>query len=223
MSASTKRESYATYLDIAYGSRPESYYSRFVRTPIPKGASVLDWGCGLGGMLLSLEKLDPSLALHGADIIRETLDRLRQARPSWDLRLVAADPPILPWPEDSFDRVFLLDVIEHVRDTSLLLSEVHRLLKPGGILVLSTPDRWAFYKRPGGIFPNLRFNWNRLRGREWVDPTHLTEYTVRGLRELLRASRFGDVDFHPSLWHRTLWLRPPKSHYSFVVELKKSI
>ena len=214
-------EPYANYLDAAYGSRPESYYRQFLRSPLPQGASVLDWGCGLGGMLLTLEGVDSSLSLHGADILAETLDRLRDARPSWDLRRVAPQPTSLPWPDSSFDRVFLLDVVEHVPEPLEMLSEAHRVLKPGGILVLSTPDRWAFYKRPGGLWANLRFNWNRLLGREWVDPTHLTEYTVGRLRTLLKSSKFGDGGFKPSLWHRSLWLRPPKSHYSFVVELRK--
>jgi len=216
-----RQGSYANYLDTAYGARPESYYRQFVRTPLPTGSAVLDWGCGLGGMLLSLEKLDPTLALHGADIIGETLDRLREVRPAWDLRQIDPSPIALPWSDHSFDRIFLLDVIEHVPDPLAMLSEAHRLLKPGGILVLSTPDRWAFYKRPGGLLANLRFNWNRLRGREWVDPTHLVEYTVGGLRKVLKASRFGDADFAPSPWHRTLWLRPPKRHYSFLVELAR--
>jgi len=221
ISTNARTERYADYLDAAYGSRPESYYRQFLRTPIQSGASVLDWGCGLGGMLLALEKTDPGLGLHGADIIRDTLDRLREARPSWDLREVPSDPATLPWADSSFDRIFLLDVVEHVREPLEMLSEAHRTLKPGGILVLSTPDRWAFYKRPGGFVRNLGFNWNRLRGREWVDPTHLTEFTAGGLRALLRASKFGDADFHPSVWHRSLWLRPPKRHYSFIVELAR--
>lgn len=180
---------------------------------------MLDWGCGLGGLLHALSTTGTDLRLHGADIIDETLDSLRAKQPTWDLRKIPAHPPKLPWADATFDRIFLLDVIEHAQAPVDLLAEAHRLLKPGGILTLSTPDRFAFYKRPGGILASLRFNIRRLLGREWIDPTHLTEYTVSSLRKVLGKSPFGLVDFHPSPWHRTLWARPPKKHYSFLVEL----
>ena len=201
---------YANYLQTAYGERPASYYLQFADPRPVAGQSVLDWGCGLGGLLHALDTTIPGLDLHGGDVIDSTLDSLRTRQPGWDLRRIDPASPTLPWEASSFDRIFLLDVIEHVPNPGSLLVEAFRLLKPGGILTLSTPDRWAFYKRPGGIASNVRFNLRRLLGREWVDPTHLTEYTVGGIRKLLADSPFGASDFRPSPWHLSLWLRPPK-------------
>jgi len=214
---------YAGYLQDAYGQRPPTYYLQFVRTPLRSGDAVLDWGCGLGGLLHALSTSGTPLRLFGADIIDQTLDSLRERHPDWDLRRIDPHPPVLPWADATFDRIFLLDVIEHAQAPMDLLAEAHRLLKPGGILTLSTPDRLAFYKRPGGILASIGFNIRRLLGREWIDPTHLTEYTVGGLRRILAKSPFTDADFHPSSWHRTLWARPPRKHYSFLLELRKAL
>lgn len=216
------KTNYSAYLQDAYASRPESYYLGFLKTPVRPGQAILDWGCGLGGMLSALEHHCPGLRLCGADIIDETLDRIRSQRPEWDLRKIDVEAGSLPWEAGSFDRIFLLDVIEHVPRPDQLLAEAHRLLRQGGVLTLSTPDRWAFYKKPGaGTLGNIGFNWRRLRGREWVDPTHLTEYTVSALRDLLARSPFTAASFQPSQWHRLLWARPPKRHFSFVVDLAK--
>lgn len=213
---------YSDYLQEAYAARPESYYLGFIRTPVMQGQSVLDWGCGLGGFLFALEKRCPGVQLAGADILDDTLGKLKSARPEWDLRKIDVASPQLPWDGGSFDRIFLLDVIEHVPDPSALLSEAHRLLRAGGILTISTPDRLAFFKKPGaGIAGNIAYNLRRILGREWVDPTHLTEHTVGSLRRILSGSPFTSSMFRPSGWHRIPWLRPPKRHFSFLVELRK--
>jgi len=212
--------SYGDYLETAYGGRPTTYYRQFLRTPLGAARDVLDWGCGLGGML-ELVASESAARIAGLDLQEVCLDRIRSRHPDWDLRLLVLPGLVAPFESASFDRIFLLDVIEHVSEPVELLRECHRLLRPGGVLTLSTPDRLAFYKREGGIVANLRFNLRRLLGREWVDPTHVTEYTVSGLRRILSASPFGDAAFAPSPWHRTLWARPPRRHYSFVVDLVK--
>ncbi len=212
---------YSAYLQDAYAARPASYYLGFVKTPVESGQSVLDWGCGLGGLLLALEGNCPGLKLSGADVLDDTLARIREAKPDWDLRKIDVAASQLPWEAGRFDRIFLLDVIEHVPDPVALLAEARRLLKTGGILTISTPDRWAFYKKPGkGLAGNIGFNLRRIFGLEWVDPTHLTEYTTWSLARLLSRSAFGASGFRPSAWHWIPWARPPKRHFSFVVELQ---
>lgn len=219
------RSEYGKFLQQAYGSKPSGYYEAFLRIPVVAGQDILDWGCGLGGFLSTLAALPIAreLRLYGLDLLPDSVDSTKERVPQADVRLL--EPPGLkgPWPDSSFDRIFLLDVLEHVPDPESLLSELHRLLKPGGILTISTPDRWAFYKRPGaGRVGSLIFNLRRLLGKEWVDPTHRIEYTRGELKGLLARSPFGAGDFQPSIWHRSLWLRPIKKHFSFLVDLRKA-
>jgi O-antigen biosynthesis protein len=212
---------YIAYLQTMYQSRGESYYSQFIYAPIPKNANVLDWGCGLGKMLEYINNKYPSSKLYGVDINSECVDLVKGNHPDWQIEKLAMPALRTPYPDSSFDRIFMLDVIEHVYEPDQLLLECYRLLKPKGVLTISTPDRLAFYKQEKGILKNIRFNFLRLVGKKWVDPTHKTEYTARSLKQILTASPFGSKSFKPSLWHQTIWARPLKKYYSFIVDLCK--
>ena len=78
------------------------------------------------------------MAVIGIDVAEEPLRRARAQSPELDLRLVPAEGP---WPLDdaSFDLVWAGETIEHVADTAAWLSEVRRVLRSGGTLLLSTP------------------------------------------------------------------------------------
>lgn len=104
-----------------------------------QGAVVLDAGCGVGGT---------SAALHarGADVIAVDRDPARLeavARALPDIDVEQADLEELPFPDASFDAIVLQDVIEHVTAPYEVLCELARVLVPGGVLYLSTPNRQA--------------------------------------------------------------------------------
>lgn len=216
---------YGRFLSVAYGNKPPGYYEAFLRVSPREGDKILDWGCGLGLFLATLAETPQAatLSLHGIDLLPDSVEATRARLPHADIRLL--EPPGLrtPWEAETFDRVFLLDVIEHSDQPVRLLEEIHRILKPGGLLTISTPDRLAFYKRPGeGRLGSIGFNLARLAGRQWVDPTHVTEHTLGSLRSLLAASPFGAGQFRPSGWHRIPWIRPLRKHFSFLVDLRKA-
>lgn len=217
-------QEYFEYLRTTYSPRPESYYRQVLTVPLEKGAAVLDWGCGVGGLLELVGKELPGSRLTGLDMNPECVRFLKDRHPDWRLELL--QPPGLrsPFPDASFDRVFLLDVLEHVREPASLLAECHRLLRPGGILTLSTPDRLAYHKKAAGHplgAANLLFNVRHLLGREWLDPTHVTEWTAGGMLRVLADSPFRRHDFKPVLWQRIPWARPPRKYYAFIVNLFK--
>lgn len=215
-------QEYLKYLQNTYGGRGENYYRQFLRVPVRNSEVVLDWGCGLGGLLETVARSAPQAELHAVDLNPECVASVQARHPDWDIRPLSMPGIQAPHGDVSFDRLFLLDVIEHCPEPLALLRECHRLLKPGGALTLSTPDRWAYHKPRQGLAANFSFNVRHLLGKEWLDPTHVTEYTVWELRRLFAASPFARHDLDASPWRYIPWLRPPKRYYGFVVNLWKA-
>jgi SAM-dependent methyltransferase len=105
------------------------------------GARVLDYGCGDGTFLALLLEADPLVTLAiGAEIHRSIVDdcRDRFARHA-RLRFDLADDLNVPGMQGSFDTVYCMEVFEHVVDPVSMLDRLHRLIVPGGTLVISVP------------------------------------------------------------------------------------
>ncbi len=215
-------QDYLSYLQNTYGGKGEKYYRQFLGLPVQNSGAVLDWGCGLGGLLETVARSAPKAELHAVDLNPECVATVKTRHPDWDIRLLSMPGLQAPHADSQFDRLFLLDVIEHCPEPLALLRECHRLLKPGGVLTLSTPDRWAFHKPRQGLAANLAFNVRHMLRKEWLDPTHVTEYTVWELRQLLAKSAFAGHDLDASPWRYVPWLRPPKRYYTFVVNLRRA-
>jgi len=111
--------------------------SRFLLDRVSAGRRVLDVGCGEGRFAAELGSAGAEVV--GVDVAEEPLRRARAQHPELDLRLVQAHGP---WPlaDASFDVVWAGEVLEHLLDTAAWLSEVRRVLRSGGTLLVSTPD-----------------------------------------------------------------------------------
>jgi len=99
---------------------------------VPRGR-VLDLGCGTGGILRDFMDLYPCF---GADRSKLALEIC--SRKGFD-RLVQSDLCELPFASGAFDTILALDVIEHLENDVGFLEKAHRLLAPGGRLLLSVP------------------------------------------------------------------------------------
>ncbi len=127
------------------------------------GKKVLDFGCGsgYGSHMLSLK----AKSVTGVDISREAVDFARKEYPSPNLTFMTI-------PElgiEKFDVITSFQVIEHVPDDQAYASTLQKLLNPGGMLMISTPDkkhRLFRYQQPWNIF-------------------HLREYSPESLTNLL--------------------------------------
>jgi len=163
----------------AAAGAPPVHLIEFARSLAP-ASRVLDLGCGDGRV--SVELAAEQLTL--ADVSEVALARAAARLP--DAHAIELDPDApLPLPDSAFDLVVCTETIEHVRDVQLLLSEVRRVLVPGGALALTTP---AHGRRTG-----LTLLAKGFEAR--FDPLspHLRFLTRRSLAELLDAMGFDVV------------------------------
>jgi SAM-dependent methyltransferase len=113
-----------------------------VRARARAGGRLLDVGCGCGDNLASLAAL-PGLELHGIEYAESNVARARKllgARAT----VVQASALALPFPAAHFQTVTCIEVLEHLQDDAGALREMHRVLEPGGALVLTVPYRHWF-------------------------------------------------------------------------------
>lgn len=107
----------------------------------PAGATVLSSGCGFAGSV-SVWAEAGAADVWGVEVDRE-MARIGGVRiREWpNAHVVAYDGDLLPFSDSVFDIIESIHVVEHVRDLALYLSELVRVLKPGGMCYLECPDR----------------------------------------------------------------------------------
>ena len=167
-----------------YENSPEPYLGQLLlaldrRIGGLPGKRVLDFGCGIGTLLRLL-------AAAGAGAV-DGVESDAQARASVRDLLgidVAGDVSELKQRAvgPGYDLITMIDVIEHVRDPSQSLVELRGLLRPGGWLLVSTPDVGSAKAR--------------LLGQRWdnyQNPTHLFYFSGRSLGRLIRSAGFAEV------------------------------
>jgi len=167
-------------------------------------AVIVDLGCGDGSALAVAAGHNPAHRFAGIDWSGDALRRA-QARGLTVVR-GGVDPPGLPVADGAADVVIMSELIEHLVDPDAAVAEVRRVLRPGGSLLLSTPNLAAWYNRgllAVGIQPifsevSLRAVFGRP-GR--VVAGHLRLFTRRALTEFLTASGFSCVTVTGARYH----------------------
>jgi ubiquinone/menaquinone biosynthesis C-methylase UbiE len=107
---------------------------RVVQT-VPQGAAVLDVGCGVGETMILLRD-QRDCQCSGLDIAPSAISGVL----SKGMTAKLATLPNIPYPDGAFDVVVCTETLEHVSDAAGTLREVHRVLKPEGLLIMSVPD-----------------------------------------------------------------------------------
>ncbi|MCP4197066.1 MAG: class I SAM-dependent methyltransferase [Proteobacteria bacterium] len=195
-----------------YRSSPENYLIylfhmttyNFARAYVA-GRRVLDYGCGSGYGTHHMAAYCDSIV--GVDIAEDAIKYADSHYSADNLayrRIDPADLSPLPFEDASFDTVMSFQVIEHIADVNPYLSEIRRVLKPGGIFICATPDRST------RLLPRQK-PWNM-----W----HMLEYDAEGLEkslsayfpetELMRMGGRADVlDIEIRRTRRMMWLALP--------------
>jgi 2-polyprenyl-3-methyl-5-hydroxy-6-metoxy-1,4-benzoquinol methylase len=140
------------------------------------GTNLLDIGCAQGFFLFSASKA--GYTTKGIEISQ---DAAAYAIKEFGLDVEAKPFEELRFPENHFDVVTLWQVLEHVPYPLMMLKEVHRILKPGGLVVASTPNI-------GGIPAKI------LKKRWWdIKRLHLNQFTTETLANILQNAGFKNM------------------------------
>uniref|UniRef100_A0A6M3KBE1 Putative methyltransferase n=1 Tax=viral metagenome TaxID=1070528 RepID=A0A6M3KBE1_9ZZZZ len=212
------------YLSVHFSEekRPTSTYPRLLckyhidRHFKDSYKTILDVGCGKGTHMREFQKL-------GYDVTG--VDRLEEARelsPDLDIRIADLECDPLPFSDNTFDVAFSKSCIEHIHRPDYHVSEIYRILKPGGRLIIEVPD-YAHH-----------FNF-------YSDHTHVTPFVKGSLENILLIHEFKVIEVSsfvqiPFMW-KMPWLsfliyffrcfptpeRPLKNYFTKWVWLSKSL
>jgi SAM-dependent methyltransferase len=178
---------------------------------LPRSGKILEVGCGTGGLLaaasrigLDIEGLD--IALRWLVVARRRLDDL-----GFSVPLIGASADRLPYPDASFDAVVADSVLEHLDDPRAAVAEWARVLRPGGSLLVWSPNRyslavdphvrlWGVGWLPRGWMPAY-VRWRR--GGAWPPPC----LSAGEARRLAAGAGFESIEVEapsiPEGWART--------------------
>jgi SAM-dependent methyltransferase len=170
-------------------------------------ACVLDVGCGDGAATAEAVRVNPGHRVVGLDWSPDSVSRaLRHGLPMVRWVRASVEAPGLPVRSAVADVVIMSELIEHLVDPDTALDEAFRVLKPGGTLLVSTPNLAAWYNRgllALGVQPvfsevSLRGVYGRP-GNQVAG--HLRMFTRRALTGLLAARGFGEIVVTGARYH----------------------
>ena len=191
------------YVSVVYNEkeRPITNYPvklaqyLFNRFNMKKGYKLLDNGCGRGDFLKGFQRL--GLISYGVDISEFSKKVLK------DVEFYIADTENgkLPFEDNFFDIIFTKSVVEHLHKPDNFMKESYRVLKPGGRIIVMTPD----WKTTMYIF--------------YDDHTHIQPYTVSAVRDLLLIHGFKNVTSEIFYQLPILWRHPYLKIFSKFMQL----
>ncbi len=172
------------YISVVYSEkvRPKTEYPQQLvnylcdRFDIEVGSKVLDAGCGNKFFLNAFKNA-------GMDTVGVDLNN------NGDLSIFEADfeKDRLPFEDNSFDAVFSKSVIEHLNNPDLYISEIHRVLKSGGRIIVLVPE------------------YDSCQYLYWDDYTHKQPYRINSVRDLLMIHKFHDVSAKSFIQLPVVW------------------
>jgi methionine biosynthesis protein MetW len=159
---------------------------------------ILDVGCGDGNFSLVLGKVCRAKEVCGIEISPKGVELARKnGINAFQLDIDGGD---FPFEDSYFDAVFCGEVIEHLFDPDHLLDEIHRVLTPEGVCVLTTPNLASWHNRislllgfqPRETYVSIRYTVGRLLPGGNAEPQgeHIRVFSTRALRGLLKIHGF---------------------------------
>ncbi len=172
-----------------YGLRP------WILKYTPRYGEVLEAGCGLGRYNFYLSNF--GINITGLDFSKETIEHLNkwQKEKGYNIKFITGDVKKLPYADNSLSGYLSFGVIEHFQEgPKEVLDEVYRVLKPGGIAIITTPNK-SWNVRKNKIKRRIKDVIKFIIGRKIVkSPFFQYEYTPKQLKNFLQQSRLFPLD-----------------------------
>jgi len=162
--------SFAKYSQYWWSNR---FYARLARRHGPPSGRVLEVGCGLGHLLTWLTD---RYEVYGVDINEAALAEARRNVPQGQFALLSAED-LSAYADGYFAIVIAKHVVEHLHQPKRAIAEISRVLRPGGLLLMATP--------------NLDSPMRARKGQNWIgykDPTHISLLPPAEWLDILRRS-----------------------------------
>lgn len=140
---------------------------------------ILDLGCSQGFYVKKLEKYTEGI--FGIDNDRCALEKAVSSKTKY------GDALDLDFKENTFDKIYSLNVIEHIPDLERFFSEINKVLKPGGILILAYP--WEPFLGVQAIVPAFL----KYRNVFMAKKIHLHKLNPRKIRKLIKDTNFSHL------------------------------
>jgi len=144
-----------------------------------KPLHLLDIGCGAGQLARRIKNALPDVQIHGLDFSKTAIDHASKfLEKTWQLNIDLED---MPTPDEYYDAVICMEVLEHIYDIMHLLKEIRRVVKPTGKVLISVPNLayWRF---------RLQLLMGVLPHPEIFNPEHIHAFVLSSLKERMRRA-----------------------------------
>jgi SAM-dependent methyltransferase len=180
---------YPTYED----SWDNKMFSAFLMEKIKQAHFLLDYGAGRGALhelnFRGKVKRVAGVDLHESVLINPFLD---------ESKILSLPSCRIPYDDNTFDIVFSANVMEHIQEPETVFKEIFRVLKPNGLFIAKTPNKWHYVPMIAKITPySFHIFINKVRGRESYDTFQTVHKcnTVGDVKKYSHKSGFTFVDF----------------------------
>lgn len=163
---------------------------------LSKSDLVLDVGCANGQHTLKAARYCKKII--GFDIDASQLEIANDDKEKKNINNVefkqGSAERVFPFKNNSFDKVLILDVLEHLNRRKFVINQIHRMLRPGGLLLLAVPNKDTSWKKLQANFKLPYFS----------DPDHKIEYSQVGLLSFLKKNNFIPLLIQPVVYDTPL-------------------
>ena len=175
-------------------------YRELIHQYLVPGQPLLDAGCGC--YMKSCKDLSSVARVVGIDL-ETALESDNQSAPFG----VCGDLDRLPFPSDYFDMVISRSVVEHLENPAVVFRELHRVLRPGGKVVLCTPNKYDYVSVVAAITPHWfhQFLVSKIFpvSKQDVFPTFYRANTLSSIRRALNSAglverELGTINHYPA-------------------------